>query len=80
MREIDDSFNPKPVCAGQKPSRAALNRSSTPRMLMIETILGILFLLAIVLVATGPKRSDEKKHDSDSSGTLPPKGPESPEK
>ena len=47
---------------------------------MIETIVGTLFLLAIVLVAMGPKRSDKKKKDSDASSSPTPKGPDSPEK
>ena len=47
---------------------------------MIETIIAILFLLGIVLVATGPKPSDKKGKDSDGSSSPTPKTPDSPEK
>ncbi len=40
---------------------------------MIETIMAILFLVAIVLVATGPKRSDKKGKDSDAVSSPTPK-------
>jgi hypothetical protein len=47
---------------------------------MIETIIAILFLVGIVLVMTGPKRSDKKAKDSGASSSPTPKGPDSPEK
>jgi hypothetical protein len=47
---------------------------------MIETIIAILFLVGIVLVATGPKTSDKKGKDSDASSSPTPKAPDSPEK
>jgi hypothetical protein len=47
---------------------------------MIETIVAILFLLGIVLVATGPKPSDKKGKDAGSSSPPPPKAPESLDK
>jgi hypothetical protein len=48
---------------------------------MIETIVVTLFLLAIVLVMTGPKRSDNKKgKDSGASSSPTPKAPDSPKK
>ena len=51
---------------------------------MIETIVAILFVLGIVLVMTGPKRSDKKGDkkgkDSGASSSPTPKAPDSPEK
>jgi hypothetical protein len=47
---------------------------------MIETIVVTLVLLAIVLVALGPKRSDKKGKDSDASSSPTPKAPDSPKK
>jgi hypothetical protein len=47
---------------------------------MIETIIAVLFLLGIVLVMTGPKRSDKKGKDSGASNSPTPKAPDSPEK
>jgi Tfp pilus assembly protein PilV len=47
---------------------------------MIETIIAVLFLLAIVLVALGPKRSDKKAKDLDTSSPPAPKAPDSPKK
>ena len=54
---------------------------------MIETIVAILFLVAIVIVATGPKSSDKKEKSSDkkekdsgASSSPTPKAPDSPEK
>ena len=47
---------------------------------MIETILAILFLLGIVLVATGPRSSDKKGKDSRAPISPTPKAPDSPEK
>jgi hypothetical protein len=47
---------------------------------MIETIIAILFLVGIVLVATGPKASDKKGKDPDASSSPTPKAPDSPEK
>ena len=47
---------------------------------MIETILAVLFVLAIVLVMSGPKRSDKKGKDSDASSSPTPKAPDSPKK
>ena len=47
---------------------------------MIETIVVTLFLLGIVLVALGPKRTDKKPKDSDTSSSPTPKAPEPPEK
>jgi len=47
---------------------------------MIETILAVLFVLAIVLVMSGPKRSDKKGKDSGASSSPTPKAPDSPKK
>jgi hypothetical protein len=47
---------------------------------MIETIIAILFLVGIVLVATGPKSSDKKGKDSDASSSPTPKAPDSTKK
>jgi len=51
---------------------------------MIETIIAILFILAIALVMTGPKRSDKKGDktgkDSGASSSPTPKAPDSPKK
>ncbi len=47
---------------------------------MIETIVAILFLLGIVLVATGPKSSDKKQKDDGASSAPTPKAPDSPDK
>ncbi len=47
---------------------------------MIETITAILFLLAIVFVAAGPKSSDKKEKDSGASSSPTLKSPESPKK
>jgi hypothetical protein len=47
---------------------------------MIETIIAILFLLGIVLVATGPKSADKTGKDSGASSSPTPKGPDSLEK
>ena len=47
---------------------------------MIETIVAVLFLLAIVLVMSGPKRSDKKGKDSGASSAPTPKAPEPPKK
>jgi hypothetical protein len=47
---------------------------------MIETIIAIVFLLGIVLVATGPKPSKKKEKDSGASSPPTPKAPDSSEK
>ena len=47
---------------------------------MIETIIAILFLLGIVIVATGPSSSDKKGKDSGAPNPPTPKAPDSPEK
>jgi hypothetical protein len=47
---------------------------------MIETIIAILFVLGIVLVATGPKSSDKKGKDPGASSSPTPKVPDSSEK
>ena len=47
---------------------------------MIETIIAILFLLGIVLVATGPRSSDKKGKDFGATRSPTPKAPDSPEK
>jgi hypothetical protein len=47
---------------------------------MIETIIAILFLLGIVIVATGPRSSDKKGKDSGAPISPTLKAPDSPEK
>ncbi|HYA95922.1 MAG TPA: hypothetical protein VEC95_06585 [Terriglobales bacterium] len=47
---------------------------------MIETIIAILFLLGIVLVALGPKPSDKKGKDLETSSPPATKDPDAPEK
>ncbi|MGA2779984.1 MAG: hypothetical protein ABSF94_20695 [Steroidobacteraceae bacterium] len=46
---------------------------------MIETIVAVLFLLGIVLVLNGPKRTDKKEKDVGASGAPTPKAPDSPD-
>ncbi|MGO8973579.1 MAG: hypothetical protein ACLP0B_06345 [Steroidobacteraceae bacterium] len=55
-------------------------RDASSRKFMIETIVAILFLLGIVLVATGPKSSDKKQKDDGASSAPTPKAPDSPDK
>lgn len=47
---------------------------------MIETIIATLVLLGIVLVALGPKPSDKKGKDLDTSSSPAPKTPDAPKK
>lgn len=46
---------------------------------MIETIVAVLFLLGIVLVLNGPKRTDKKEKDAGASSAPTPKTPDSPD-
>lgn len=47
---------------------------------MIETIIATLVLLGIVFVALGPKPSDKKGKDLDTSSPPAPKAPDPPKK
>ncbi len=46
---------------------------------MIETIVAVLFLLGIVLVLNGPKRTEKKEKDSGASSAPTPKSPDPPD-
>jgi hypothetical protein len=46
---------------------------------MIETIVAVLFLLGIVLVLNGPKRTEKKEKDGGASIAPNPKSPDSPD-
>ena len=52
---------------------------ASPRKFMIETIVAVLFLLGIVLVLNGPKRTDKKEKDAGASSAPTPKAPDSPD-